>query len=407
MANFNSQNGCLKCTTVGEYSYVSHCNFFPQTGCAKRTDIGFRNKQYGSHHKTDTPLLRLPIDMIEDFPVGDSLHLLDLGIMKKLLIGWRDGNIGSYRTKWPARITSETSKKLLQIRTPAEIHRAIRGLDCVAHWKGSEFRTFLHYVSIVVLKPILPADVYEHFLAFYCAVTICSSEEFTQFLDLAHELLMHFIEHFKKIYGEDYITSNVHNLSHLVDEVKKFGILSNFNAYPFESKLFQIKNLIRTGRCPLAQIAKRLCELNQLSNNVCFNKDTKRTTPTLKKEINVSNDDLSIENDSICYAKMEWKAFSLSNDSANKWFLTKSNEIVAMKYVVVNNESLEINGAALRNKTSFFETPIRSTYLHIYQSDCSESSAKRYKIDDIKCKMVSIPFNEDGEAVFIPLLHTL
>lgn len=99
MANFNAQNGCLKCTTVGEYSYTSHCNFFPQTESTKRTDAGFRNKIYGSHHKTDSPLLKLPIDMIEDIPVGDSLHLIDLGIMKKCLIGWRDGKIGSYRTK--------------------------------------------------------------------------------------------------------------------------------------------------------------------------------------------------------------------------------------------------------------------------------------------------------------------
>ncbi|XP_062534120.1 uncharacterized protein LOC134203263 [Armigeres subalbatus] len=241
VANFNAQNGCQKCVSRGEYSHVSHTNFYPQSSCPTRTDEGFRNKDYGSHHKSDSPLLRLPIDMIKDFPVGDSLHLIDLGIMKKLLLGWRDGSVGSYRTKWPASISTDISKKLLQLRMPLEIHRSMRGLDCLSHWKGSEFRTFLHYASIVILKPVLPPHVYEHFLVFFCAITICSSDMYSSMLELAHQLLTHFVDMFKSIYGEDYVTSNFHNLMHLIEDVKRFGPLHKFNAYPFESKLFEIK----------------------------------------------------------------------------------------------------------------------------------------------------------------------
>ncbi|XP_055522641.1 uncharacterized protein LOC129716829 [Wyeomyia smithii] len=291
-AYFNAQNGCQKCTTTGEYSYVSHTNYFPRARCPPRTDWDFRNKKYGSHHKNDSPLLRLNIDMIKDFAVGDSLHLIDLGIMKKLLLGWRDGKFGSYNTKWPANVTVNLSKRLLQLRMPHEIHRALRGVDCIGHWKGLEFRTFLNYVSIVVLKPILSSEVYEHFLSFFCAITICSSESYTHLLDLADMLLMHFHDHFKDIYGEDYVSSNVHNLTHLIDDVKRFGILSRFSAYPFENKLFQIKNLIRSGRNPLSQIAKRL---------------------------------------------------SLCKNFVNQWFLTKSHEVVAMNFVVKNrNEETKI-----------------------------------------------------------------
>ena len=35
------------------------------------------------HHKCTSPLEELEIDMVEDFPVSDSLHLIDLGIMKR------------------------------------------------------------------------------------------------------------------------------------------------------------------------------------------------------------------------------------------------------------------------------------------------------------------------------------
>lgn len=84
--NFNGKHGCQKCT-VGEYSYVSHCTYFSNENCERRTDEKFRLKQYGSHHKNDTPLIQLPIDMIADFPIADSLHLIDLGVMKKFLLG--------------------------------------------------------------------------------------------------------------------------------------------------------------------------------------------------------------------------------------------------------------------------------------------------------------------------------
>lgn len=161
------------------------------------------------------------------------------------------------------RVTQEISMFLLQIKLPAEFHRKVRGLDLLAFWKGLEYRTFLYYIGIVILKHYLSREVYEHFLMLFCAITICSSEQYVNNLNLAQTLLEYFVEYFVDIYGEDYITSNVHNLLHLVNDVKRFGILTTFNTYPFESALFSIKNIIRSGHRPLAQIAKRLGEMKQ------------------------------------------------------------------------------------------------------------------------------------------------
>lgn len=99
VANFNGHHGCLKCTTIGEYSYASNTNIFPRTDCERRTDEKFQAKLYGRHHKMDSPILKLDIDIIEQFPVGDSLHLLHLGMMKRLLFGWRDGTFRNSDTK--------------------------------------------------------------------------------------------------------------------------------------------------------------------------------------------------------------------------------------------------------------------------------------------------------------------
>ncbi|CAH0397615.1 unnamed protein product [Chilo suppressalis] len=113
VCNFNSRHGCLKCTTVGEYSHQYHTVVFPNSRCPKRTNEEFRNNKYRDHLKSDTPLLKLPIDMIEDFPISDSLHLIDLGVMKRLLVGWHDGNFKNLTTKWRADDTLKVTQFLL------------------------------------------------------------------------------------------------------------------------------------------------------------------------------------------------------------------------------------------------------------------------------------------------------
>lgn len=53
---------------------------YPKFNCPRRTDETFRNKTDEDHHKEDTPLTDLPITMMEDFEIADSLHLFDLSI---------------------------------------------------------------------------------------------------------------------------------------------------------------------------------------------------------------------------------------------------------------------------------------------------------------------------------------
>lgn len=53
---------------------------YPRIDCPRRTDEKFRNQVDEDHHNEQTPLIELPINMIEDFVIADSLHLTDLGI---------------------------------------------------------------------------------------------------------------------------------------------------------------------------------------------------------------------------------------------------------------------------------------------------------------------------------------
>lgn len=97
--NFNGAHGCGKCVTVGKYSRTT---VFSNVNANARTNESFRCKADPAHHKGDTPLTDLPIDMVLDFPVGDEFHLLHLGLMRKFLCGWKSGSLG-LRTKWSNR----------------------------------------------------------------------------------------------------------------------------------------------------------------------------------------------------------------------------------------------------------------------------------------------------------------
>lgn len=237
--NFNGSHGCTKCEFIGKNSHISKIIVFTNINANNRTNDSFRTKIDPAHHKGETPLTDLQIDMILDFPVGDELHLLHLGLIRKFLMGWRSGSFGM-RTKWSIRNEREISTYLLSCNEfkPFEIHRKIRPLSDMLRWKGTEFRTFLLYCSITVLRNFLPDKHFKHYLLFYCSVVILGSEFHCEnMIDIAENMIISFLNLFKSIYGIEHFTSNLHNLIHLVDEVRRFGVLGKFKAYSFENRL--------------------------------------------------------------------------------------------------------------------------------------------------------------------------
>ncbi|CAI6355029.1 unnamed protein product [Macrosiphum euphorbiae] len=102
---------------------------------------GFRTKNDDEYHKGNTPLERLPIDMIKAVPI-DYMHAVCLGTMKRMLKFW-------VRGKQSVRIPNEkiydADKELISLRQyfPSEFVRLPRSLNDIEYWKANEFRTFL------------------------------------------------------------------------------------------------------------------------------------------------------------------------------------------------------------------------------------------------------------------------
>lgn len=422
--NFNGSHGCTKCEVIGKFSHISNTTVFTNINAKLRTNESFRSKNDPAHHKGETPLTDLPIDMISDFPVGDELHLLHLGLMRKFLNGWRGTRpkvLFGRRPKWSARDEREISSYLESCNDykPTEIHRKIRPLSELARWKGTELRTFLLYTSVTVLKKFLPDKHYKHYLLFYCAVVILGSEfHCEKMIDIADEMIKTFLNLFKSIYGVEHFTSNLHNLVHLVDEVRIFGVLSKFNAYSFENKLQIVKRLVRSGNLPLNQIAKRIMEI---TNTVKSSSQEQCNKIQLCKKSNFICDKFKKKHPNYTvFRELKTSDFHFVNTKKNQWLLTRNYDVVCVKYFVSYPDNrCYFYGSSIREKRSFFNIPIESDVLFIYGAKNLLNSPKLYEIENIACKLFCLPYfgsyaesEIDEECppfdfVFVPLWHTL
>ncbi|RXN03277.1 hypothetical protein ROHU_013557 [Labeo rohita] len=250
-------SGCEKCMQEGEY--VNNRVVFPQTDARLRTDKDFKEMADEGHHLGSSPLVDTSLGMVSGFPL-DYMHLVCLGVMRRLLYLWLKGPLASRLSGSQVNILSEM---LLKIRknVPVEFARRPRSLNEVGRWKAAEFRQFLLYTGPVLLKDVLHTAVYQHFLLMFVGVFILSNKALLEeYTDYANDALVLFVQHFGKLYGDMYLSYNVHNLVHLAQDVKVHGNLDSFSAFKFENFMQKLKRLVRKPESPCCQVVKRLAE---------------------------------------------------------------------------------------------------------------------------------------------------
>ncbi|GAB0086309.1 uncharacterized protein DMENIID0001_003440 [Sergentomyia squamirostris] len=280
---FNHRCGCGKCTVEGDFFKQPRHMSYANLNAPLRTDESFRGRIDEDHHREDSPMEELPIDMIKDFPVSDSLHLLHQGVMKRMLTGWYRGDF-NFKTKWSTNDASSVSNFLIESNKyrPSDLHRKIRPLCDLRNWKATEFRSFLLYLGCVILKDFVKTDVYNNFMLLFCAISIFETRHYEKYYEIAGKMLEEFVKGFMDIYGQDSINSNLHNLIHVMDDVKHLGPLPEISTYPFENRLSYIKKMVHTGNLPLAQLSRRLIERTYTKRS-----KGKETYPRAENEYNV------------------------------------------------------------------------------------------------------------------------
>lgn len=257
----NSYNSCERCVQEGEWLGRV---ILRGLNCANRTDDSFKNRTDPDHRTHNSEVSRLSVGLVSQF-VLDHMHLVFLGVTKKLLTMWVKG-------KLPHRLSSHSvlqfSKSLLQLRPfiPRNFQRKPRALSELAHFKATEYRLFLLYTSLSVLGQNISAAKFKNFLKFHAGIFILLSPYagVKSWNDLARALLIQFVEEVEVIYGPEFIIYNVHSLVHISDDAINYGNLSNVSAFPFENFMQKIKRMLHTKSFSLNQVTKRLAELESV-----------------------------------------------------------------------------------------------------------------------------------------------
>jgi len=113
---------------------------FPQIDAPLRSNDDFIQKIDDSYHKPDTTcnLLNIPhFKPVTNVPL-DYMHLVCLGIMRKLLNLWLHGEL-RYRLQYKA-VDDISTRLITQLKPsiPIELARKPRRLDCVKLWKTTD-----------------------------------------------------------------------------------------------------------------------------------------------------------------------------------------------------------------------------------------------------------------------------
>jgi len=397
-------SSCERCVQPGEWKGKV---VFSEIDAALRTDDDFCRKVDDKHHsQQQSPLENLGIGMVSQF-VLDPMHLLYLGVVRRLLLAWIRGG---YSVRLSQQICSQLSSVLLNMSTyiPREFSRRPRSLLEIDRWKATEFRLFLLYTGPTAIRKFVSDAVYKHFMLLFVASYILSSSELcVAYCDYAEKLLKMFVSEVGSIYGKDMLVYNIHCLLHLCDDVRHYGCLENFSAFTFENKLKSIKQLIRKPSLLLQQVIRRLSEQQIIPKR--FNK---------MSDINVLKCAAYQEHsrwpvpegyeDGKQYRQASINSLHVSVKRSDSCILTTDDSLCIVTNVLLSHSQLVLVARRFTKVHNFFEYPLPSTSLGIMRASLLHLSRHETIIlpENVSKKCMMLPYDDsENEVVVVPLLH--
>lgn len=375
---------------------------FLSGNCELGTDESFRQQTNKQHHQGISPLVGVQgIDMVKQF-ILEFMHLGYLGLMKKLLDYWT--NTAEFKLDRLSILRISQRLMNMSSQVPDEFQKTTKSLGEIAKWHAVEYRFFVLYCGAVVLKDILPAKLYEHFLLFCVACRILSCKElYCQYIHHAELYLQTFVSLAKDYYGPQSQVSNMHNLLHVVDDVRNMDCsLSDTTAFDFENKLGHMKKGMRNPYKPLSQLCRQIqLDLHFYEKPTAY--PPKCAILKCKKV-----------NESVDITRVKFNDCELTSKAPNNTILLKNGKIMTIERMHSNSmgakeKSITIVGKELEIVDNAFVYPTESRLLDIFKVEEKKAASMQISLQDVKCKMVQLSVfelpSDEKEIYVIPMLH--
>jgi hypothetical protein len=397
---YSGYYGCDNCSQKG--LYIGRMTY-PEIDAPVRTDAEFDEMANVEHHKGTSPLSILHMGLVTGFPL-DYLHLVCLGVTRRLLTAWKDR---SSPQRLRLQNLKDVSANLLASQSfwPSEFNRKPRSLDEVDRWKATEFRQFLLYLGPVYLKGVLSDVLYDHFLLFFCAITILISEKLnSDFNSIAEDLLRRFVTEAADLYGKEILIYNMHSLVHLSSHARRFGPLDKFGAFPFENFLCSLKRMLRKTTNPLQQVCRRLKE-RELHGCSSTRAEKRIGFEVVESSKLRSKDGPSGGVNGEHFTKVVGPKFKLGAiDRDSCMYLSNGVLIKACNFVRTDTNEIFVVGQRFSNHSDFFSFPSKSSEFSIFRVKGLLEDYTAYPISRVSKKAVLLPY-KSGYVCF-PMQHT-
>ena len=389
---YSGYHGCDKCTQTGEWQGRMT---FPETDAPLRTDESFNEMRDEDHHKGPPALEGTGIGMISQLPF-DYMHLVCLGVMKRLLLMWIKGPL---KSRVSARTVAQISSSLLSLRDyiPSEFSRRPRSLSEIDRWKATEFRQFLLYTGPVVLKHNLNQTFYDNFLTLCIGMHILLNSSLCQnYNDYAKQLMVAFVRHFGELYGRDMLVYSVHGLVHLASDAVSYGSLDNISAFPFENFLQTLKRMVRKPKFPLQQVIRRLSESRAT-------KSVQSKFPSLKFEHNNGPVPESLRG-SKQYSTVQTETFCLKTSTRDSCVRVRG-QIGQIRNILKTGTEISIVYCRGLSMEDFFTTPLQSSLLGIHKLSGFGDNLHVASLREVQAKCVLLPARD--KLIAIPFTDSI
>jgi len=388
---------CEKCSVVGSYSHgrVNFANIGPD--CVQRTDDSYRNQLDHLHHTGRSPLELIGIGMVSQFRL-DTMHLVDKGVFGRFLdvLHTWDGP-----WKLDAHASQEISAVLLELGAtrPRDFNRPQRSLDLYSKYKCTELRRLLLYDGLVAFKDRLHPSIYRQYVLLQCSMFILSSSYLLpRYVDVAENFLSIYVDHCKEVYGDHYVSYNIHSLTHFGSECRANGTAVSFSAYVYENELKSMKATLNSGYKPLHQLAIKESRKMKRGEDVIL-----ETEENVVQLLHCHTHPCETE-PGRQYRAIVVNGTTFKLGDKDSCFVTTYGKIVLLQNIICQGERILLRGLTFLQKSKLYDYPMDSAILGIVKVSNLNETVESFPLESVFGK---IWLMEDADCfVAVPLTHT-
>ena len=242
---YNGSYGCMYCYSPGErfekrWVYSQFADKTLRTNDEYKDLIQLSDlPKYGIKDRCIFDELKF-VDMFKSFPF-DYMHGSLLGVAKNLTSRFFDKEFKNKQYSLFNQI-SNIENSLKSVSYPKYIPRSLSSIHDYKSWKANEFRTFYIFIAFPLISNYLSRENKEILLTFINILSIiCSSTLSFSDIIKVEKLSEKFLEIVEKVFGKEFMTSNVHDMNHYGMFLRQFGSAYNYSLFPYEDlnrKLF-------------------------------------------------------------------------------------------------------------------------------------------------------------------------